>query len=130
MLDFSQLPPPDDPRLANGSFLVVPGERACILLTTAPWVPSEVGRRLGVGGAVLGGPDGLLTDGFFQGGGLVGGFPGQIGIGFAEVAVVGGFEVDWPQQVELADDVGWFEGEDLLNGGEDGGKGSGTAPSI
>ena len=42
------------------------------------------------------------------------------------MAVVGGFEVDRTQQVELADDVGWFEGEDLLNGGEDGGIGGGA----
>ena len=60
-------------------------------------------------------------DGRLQGVNFVGLFPGErVGVVLAaEVAVVGCLAIDWAQQVELADDVGWLEGKHLLHRGGD-----------
>ena len=70
---------------------------------------------------------GGLFDGFFEFCGFVGVFPGDIAKvgGVAEVAVVGGVGVDGPLEVELANDVGRFEGKDAGEGFEDFGGGYG-----
>ena len=49
---------------------------------------------------------------FFQRRGFVGSFPGDLGIVFAEVSVVGGLAVNRAEQIELLNDVGGLEGED------------------
>src|SRR5208282_1740664 len=50
-----------------------------------------------------------------QGGGLVGGFPGELRLGAAEVAVGRGFLVDGAAQVEALDDAPGGEGEVLAD---------------
>jgi len=62
-----------------------------------------------------------LADCFFKRFRFISQFPSDLGIiDFAEVAVVGGFGVDWAEEVELFDDVGGFEGENFQDGVEDG----------
>src|ERR1044071_4081873 len=58
-----------------------------------------------------------LLDGALERAGLVGPFPGDAVevVHLAEVTVVGGFSVDGPEQVELPDDVGGLETEDLAD---------------
>src|SRR3989442_680948 len=59
-----------------------------------------------------------LAHGLLQCGGFVGFFPGDAFgvIDFAEVAVVGGLRINRTEQVELLDDGGRLEAEDLLDG--------------
>ncbi len=55
------------------------------------------------------GPRSVFANRFLQRRDLAGFLPGEIRIVLAEVAVVGCFRVDRPEQVELADDVGRLE---------------------
>src|SRR5262245_48376465 len=62
--------------------------------------------------------DWLLFRGAFEGGGLVGAFPGDRVevVDFSEVAVVGRLRIDRAQQVQLLDDIGRLEAENFAHG--------------
>ena len=60
-------------------------------------------------GEVLGGN----LDSLFEGRCFVGLFPGELGLGTAEMAAAGGFAVDRPTQVEVLDDPGRGQREEL-----------------
>src|SRR5438874_9489085 len=58
---------------------------------------------------------GRLPNRLFEGLHFVGLFPGNFGIAFAEVAIIGGLRINRPKQVELLDDGCGFETKDLAN---------------
>ena len=59
--------------------------------------------------------DGHRAGGLLEGLGLVGAFPGELGLGSAEVAAAGGLAVDRPAQVEVLDDPRGVQRERLAD---------------